>query len=155
MIFPLRILLSDTEILAKKKKGGEEHFFGNSTESLTAVGKKMAEEEREWGRIMQVDEEISFTRRGTKTTDTFAFDIEEDNMENNDAEGNDTDGDEVDKDDTDEDDTDEDNAEDDETEEDDAENEDSDDEEEISFPRRNATPAARSGTKAASGLRTL
>ena len=106
-----------------------------------------------------MDEEISFTRRGTKTTDTFAFDIEEDNMENNDAEGNDTDGDEADEDDTDEDDreeddTDEDNAEDYETEEDDAENDDSDDEEEISFPRRKATPAARSGTKAASGLRT-
>ena len=160
LINPLHILFSDTEILPKKKKGEEEHFFGNSTESLTAVGKKMAEEEREWGRIMQVDEEISFTRRCTNTTDTFAFDIEEDNMENNDAEGNDTDGDEADEDDTDEDDreeddTDEDNAEDDETEEDDAENEDSDDEEEISFPRRNATPAARSGTKAASGLRTL
>ena len=33
LIFPLHILLSDTERLAKKKEGEEEHFLSNSTES--------------------------------------------------------------------------------------------------------------------------
>merc|ERR1719234_692451 len=72
-------------------------------------------------------------------------------MENNDAEGDDTDREE---DDTDDDDTDDENAEDVETEGDAAENDDSDDDEEISFPGRNATPAARSDAKAAPGTRT-
>ena len=84
----------------------------------------MAEEERGWGRVVQVDEEISFTRRGTKTTDTVAFDIEEHGTKEDDKK------------------------------EDDTESDDTDDEEEVSFTRKGATTAARSDAGAASSTRT-
>jgi len=52
----------------------------------------MAEEESGWGRVVQVqvDEEISFTRGGTRTMDTVALDVEE-YMKENDTESDDTD----------------------------------------------------------------
>ena len=84
----------------------------------------MAEEERGWGRVVQVDEEISFTRRGTSTTDTVAFDIEEHGTKEDDKK------------------------------EDDTESDDTDDEEEVSFTRKGATTAARSDAGAASSTRT-